>query len=123
MNTDAGQLMHYGVQTGVETFAEFLAELAWTHDDLDRSICHQVGVRHRAAMLEAMNLPLEKDSVSYPQLGNTGSVALPLTLAKTANAEHLNSGDRVALLGIGYVCVASGAPWTESRSVPSNQAT
>jgi 3-oxoacyl-[acyl-carrier-protein] synthase-3 len=52
-------------------------------------------------MLQAMGLPISRDSVSFPRLGNTGSVALPLTLATAATGGDLVSGDRVAMLGIG----------------------
>ncbi len=42
-----------------------------------------------------------RDSVTFPKLGNTGSVALPLTLAAAALAGEIKTGDRTALLGIG----------------------
>ena len=46
-----------------------------------RSICHQVGGTHRRLMLESLGLPAERDYATFPWLGNTGSVALPITLA------------------------------------------
>ena len=52
-------------------------------------------------MLDAMGLDPDRDSVTFPKLGNTGSVALPLTLAAAALSGHLKAGDRVAMLGIG----------------------
>ena len=79
-------------------------------------ICHQVGVRHQAAMLEAMGLPIERDFATYPVLGNTGSVALPLTLATAAAGGAVAPGDRVALLGIGsgINSVMLGATWGQT---------
>ncbi len=101
MDTDAEKLMAEGISTGVDAFARLLDESGWSRDSIDRSICHQVGTRHRQAMLDAMGLPIERDSVTFPELGNTGSVALPLTLAAAGERGELLSGDRVAMLGIG----------------------
>lgn len=101
METDSEQLMAEGIATGVDALRQLLAESDWQRADIDRSICHQVGSRHRTAMLEALGLPPERDSVTFPKLGNTGSVALPLTLGSAAVRGELSGGDHVALLGIG----------------------
>jgi len=101
MDTDSERLMAEGIATGVTAFERLLDKRGWTREDIDRSICHQVGSRHRAGMLEAMGLPVARDSVTFPKLGNTGSVALPLTLAWAAWSGELNQGDKTAMLGIG----------------------
>lgn len=101
METDSEKLMAEGIATGAAAFEKLIAESNLDRDRIDRSVCHQVGTRHRAAMLEAMGLPVQRDSVSFPELGNTGSVALPLTVASAGQRGELNQGDRVAMLGIG----------------------
>jgi 3-oxoacyl-[acyl-carrier-protein] synthase-3 len=101
MDTDSEKLMAEGIATGASAFEQLLSASSWKRDSVDRTICHQVGSRHRQAMLEAMGLPMERDSVTFPQLGNTGSVALPLTLAAAQTRGELQPGDRVAMLGIG----------------------
>jgi 3-oxoacyl-[acyl-carrier-protein] synthase-3 len=101
MDTDSERLMAEGIATGVAALEQLLAETGWDRTQIDRTICHQVGARHRTAMLSAMNLPLERDVATFDQLGNTGSVALPLTLATAVQREQLSAGDRVAMLGIG----------------------
>lgn len=101
MDTDSEKLMAEGITTGVQALEQLLSETGWDRQQIDRSICHQVGTRHRASMLDAMNLPIERDSITFPQLGNTGSVALPLTLATAAARQELSAGQNVALLGIG----------------------
>lgn len=113
METDSEKLMAEGIATGVAGLEKLLEQSGWSRSDIDRSICHQVGVRHRTAMLTTMGLPLESDSVSFPQLGNTGSVALPLTLARAAIAGELQTGNHVAMLGIGsgINSVMLGATW------------
>lgn len=101
MDTDSERLMAEGIKTGADAFEQLIAETGVTRADFDRTICHQVGSRHRIAMLDAMGLPEANDSVTFPQLGNTGSVALPLTLAAAAHRGEISAGQRVGLLGIG----------------------
>lgn len=101
MDTDSERLMAEGVATGVENFESFLAETGVGRAQVDRSICHQVGSRHRTTMLAAMGLAADRDVVTFPWLGNTGSVALPLTLAAAARYGHLRDGDHLGLFGIG----------------------
>jgi 3-oxoacyl-[acyl-carrier-protein] synthase-3 len=101
MDTDSTELLQQGVATGVATFEMFLDSLEWTRDDIDRTICHQVGVAHQKLMLESLRLDSQNDFVTFPDLGNTGSAALPISLATAADQDFLNAGQRVALLGIG----------------------
>jgi 3-oxoacyl-[acyl-carrier-protein] synthase-3 len=101
MATDSEQLMREGVATGVETFHEFLRTANWKPADIDRTFCHQVGGGHRKLMLESLGLMPERDFVTFPWLGNTGSVALPVTLAIGLQTGHVAASDKVALLGIG----------------------
>ncbi len=117
METDSEKLMAEGIATGAAALEQLLAETGWRRDQIDRTVCHQVGIRHRAAMLEAMRLPIETDSVTFPQLGNTGSVALPLTLAAAAVRGELQTGQQVALLGIGsgINSVMLAADWGATR--------
>ena len=102
MDTDSEELMRQGIATGNAAFARLLMESGRSREQFDQTLCHQVGARHRAAMLEAMGLSAQTDSITYPDLGNTGSVALPLTLAAAAAARGtLVPEDRFAMLGIG----------------------
>jgi acyl-CoA:acyl-CoA alkyltransferase len=117
MATDSEQLMREGIATGVETFREFLAEANWQRADIDRTFCHQVGAVHRKLMLESLGLPPERDFVTFPWLGNTGSVALPVTLAIGLQGGHVPPGERIAMLGIGsgINCVMLAVDWQTTR--------
>ena len=116
MATDSEALMKRGIATGVATFAQFLSETGWSREGLDRTICHQVGSAHRQQMLESLGLPLQSDFATYSWLGNTGSVALPITMARAAESGFLNAGDHVGLLGIGsgINSIMMGVDWEES---------
>jgi len=101
MQTDSEELMRQGVAAGAETFARFLAVTGWGPADIDRTFCHQVGVAHRKLLFESLGLDPTIDFATLETLGNTGAVALPVTMALGVQAGRLRTGDRVALLGIG----------------------
>jgi 3-oxoacyl-[acyl-carrier-protein] synthase-3 len=98
MQTDSEQLLLAGVALAKETWSEF----SFAHGtDFTRYICHQVGSTHRRKLYEALGLDLAKDFSTFETLGNTGSVALPATLAAAVQAGAVRDGDRIGLLGIG----------------------
>jgi 3-oxoacyl-[acyl-carrier-protein] synthase-3 len=101
METDSERLMEEGIRAGAETFAAFQREIGWSAAEIDKSFCHQVTTTHRKLMFSALGLDAKIDFPTVETLGNTGSVALPLAMALGVEREHLNPGDRVALLGIG----------------------
>lgn len=116
MNTDSERLMEEGVATGIAAFERFLDDLAWDRGDLEKTVCHQVGSTHRRRMLESLRLDPARDFCTFPWLGNTGSVALPITLAIASEQEFVRPNDQVALLGIGsgINCLMAGVRWQKS---------
>jgi 3-oxoacyl-[acyl-carrier-protein] synthase-3 len=101
MTTDSEQLMHAGIKLGAETFAAWCQHNHWQPSDIQKTVCHQVGLTHRKLMLQSLGLDAAHDYHTVEWLGNTGSTALPITLAEAIRAHHIAPGDRVALLGIG----------------------
>jgi 3-oxoacyl-[acyl-carrier-protein] synthase III len=98
MQTDSEQLLVAGVTLARETWQVFTGEHGQSYD---RFICHQVGSVHRRKLYESLGLDLARDFSTFESLGNTGSVALPATLAAAVEAGAVQSGQRVGLLGIG----------------------
>jgi 3-oxoacyl-[acyl-carrier-protein] synthase-3 len=113
MNTDSESLMAEGIETGYHTFQKLLQETGWGLADVDRSICHQVGMAHRKGMLERVGLPVERDFATVQWLGNTGACALPSALGIAAQMGALPQGSNLALLGIGsgINCAMAGLSW------------
>ncbi|MEX0977950.1 MAG: 3-oxoacyl-ACP synthase III, partial [Pirellulales bacterium] len=101
MQTDSERLLHAGIAAGAAAFDAFLSETGWTRDDIQKTFCHQVGSAHRKRLLETLVLDASIDFPTYETLGNTGSVALPITMALGIESGHLAPRDHVALLGIG----------------------
>jgi 3-oxoacyl-[acyl-carrier-protein] synthase-3 len=124
MQTDSEELMRQGVAAGVETFGRFLAVAGWELPDIDRTFCHQVGVAQRKLMLQSLGLDPAIDFTTLETLGNTGSAALPITMALGIEQGRLRRGDRVAMLGIGsgINCLMLAAEWQESPVADKEQA-
>ena len=101
MQTDSETLMHEGVAAAKKAFAAFLEEMHWTAGDIQKTFCHQVGRAHHRLLFESLGLDQQIDFTTMEYLGNTGSVALPMTASIGIESGRLQSKDRVALLGIG----------------------
>ena len=117
MNTDSERLMAEGITTGAATFDDFLNQAEWTREQLDKTVCHQVGAAHRKLMCESLGIDPANDFATLDWLGNTGSVALPITLARAAEEGFLDANDNVGMLGIGsgINCIMLGVQWQEAR--------
>ena len=113
MDTDSETLMLQGIETGRTTFDRFLQLSEWKREEIAKTFCHQVGGTHRKLMLDSIGMPLDRDFSTFPFLGNTGSAALPITLAHAVQAGQLTEPQSVALLGIGsgINCINIGLDW------------
>lgn len=113
MQTDSEQLLVAGVELAGETWRDFKGATGWTETTPARFVCHQVGSMHRRALYETLGLDLARDFSTFERLGNTGSAALPITLAHAAGAGAVRPGDKVALLGIGsgINCLMLAVEW------------
>ncbi|MBM3987294.1 MAG: 3-oxoacyl-ACP synthase III [Planctomycetes bacterium] len=101
MQTDSETLMQAGNELAARTFAEFLAEMDWTRETVERVITHQVGVAHRKLLLGTMGIDLALDFPTVETLGNIGSVSLPLSWDQARSASFVRAGQRTVLMGIG----------------------
>ena len=109
--------MKQGIKTGVNTFERFLKETNWDRAEIDRTVCHQVGVAHRKLMLDSLELLPENDFATFGFLGNTGAAALPSAFAIGCKEGFFGPGNKVAWLGIGSGINSTmmGIEWNESR--------
>lgn len=117
MQTDSERLMVEGIEVGGATFEDFLRNSRWGREDIQRTFSHQVGLTHRRLVLEKLGLSTDNDFATVQWLGNTGSAALPVTMAIGAQTGRIRAGDNVAMLGIGsgINCVMLGVDWQEAR--------
>lgn len=101
MRTDSEAMLHAGCELGRQTWESFKDELGWKNDTPDRFFCHQVGSAHRRLLQQTLELDPGRDVATLEWLGNTGSVALPMTMAIAQERGLLQPEDRFAMLGIG----------------------
>lgn len=113
MQTDSEALLVAGITLAQQTWSDFITETGWHAGAVDRFICHQVGSLHRRKLYETLGLDLARDYSTFETLGNTGSVALPATLALAVEAGAIQPGQKVGLLGIGsgLNCLMLGLEW------------
>jgi 3-oxoacyl-[acyl-carrier-protein] synthase III len=102
MVTASTILLKAGVELALRTWGLAAVRIGrWSVDQIDQFICHQVGRAHTVALAEALGIDMAKCFPSYPQHGNVGPAAVPLTLALAHEAGRIRPGDHVALMGIG----------------------
>ena len=113
MWTDSESLLHEGIRTALSSYPAFLEEAGWQSCGIDKTFCHQVGRAHQRLLFDTLGLDPAIDYCTHPFLGNTGSVAVPITAALGLERGHVKRGDRVALFGIGsgINVLMLGATW------------
>ncbi len=84
-----------------------LAEAAWKHSGhdfdwevgMDWYIVHQVSQVHTRLITERLGIDPERVPLTFPQYGNVGPAAIPITLASVS--DQIEAGQRVLCMGIG----------------------
>ena len=84
--------MREGVAAAQAVFAAFLDEMGWQAGDVQKTFCHQVGRAHQRLLFESLGLEPRIDFSTFEYLGNTGSVALPMTAAMGIENRPLAQG-------------------------------
>lgn len=113
MSTQSEELLHRGCELAGRTWAAFKRELDWHDADVSKTFCHQVGVAHRRLLFKTLTLDPAIDFPTVEFLGNMGSVSLPITMALSIEAGHVQRNEKLALLGIGsgLNCLMLGVTW------------
>ncbi len=101
MSTDSELLLEKGVETALGCWHNFLKDLQWDKESIDRFFCHQVGRVHARKLFETLGLDGVNNFETLPLLGNVGSVSAPITMAMGVEQGALQENERAAILGIG----------------------
>ncbi len=102
MVTDSTRLLKAGVSLARRTWDTAANTLPnWSHDGIQHYVCHQVGKAHFVALCQALEIEPNRCHLTYPNFGNVGPAAVPLTLALAADSGRVRQGEHVALMGIG----------------------
>ncbi len=101
MHTDSEALLKAGITLTQKTWKKAQSELDWTHEQFNWVLGHQVGKAHQEQVLKGLDFHQHPTFTTYEEFGNTGSAALPLTLAKLKETNQIKNGDQLLLVGIG----------------------
>ena len=107
MRTDTKSLLDAGLEVSKLAWGD-AEELGWL--DGDRYILHQVSQVHTTMLCERLGIDMAKVPLTFPFLGNVGPASIPITLSM--EADSLQAGDKVLLLGIGSGINTSGMELT-----------
>jgi 3-oxoacyl-[acyl-carrier-protein] synthase-3 len=113
MVTNAKKLLNHGMELALKTWSKARDVLAWTPDNIDHFIIHQVGKAHTERFAKTLGIDLAKIFRLYPNHGNIGPAGVPIVLSKLIEDGRLSAGDRIALMGIGsgINCTMSEIVW------------
>ena len=98
MTTDTRRLLEAGLELGVQCWDDAKSQFNW-YEGMDRYIIHQVSSVHTRLMCERLGIDPALVPLTYPEYGNVGPAAIPITLAGAA--ADLDAGDRVLCMGVG----------------------
>ncbi len=113
MRTNAQAVLDQGVGLAMDTYQMFRKEFNLPPDKPDKFIAHQVGEGHHHKFYSTMKIDRKKDFVTFPFLGNVGTVSLPITAAIADERGFFAPNDFVAFLGVGsgLNCYFLGVEW------------
>jgi 3-oxoacyl-[acyl-carrier-protein] synthase III len=113
MRTKSSALLAEGTKVVTQAWERFKGTLGWENEMVDRLFTHQVSEPQRLVALKALNLSTEIDYPTLQYLGNTASVAAPISMAIGLDNGFVHNGDRVVLFGVGsgINSIALGIQW------------
>lgn len=98
METDLKGLLDAGIALSAAMWEDSAEEFGWA-GGMDRYVIHQVSQVHTEALCQRLGIDPDLVPRTFPERGNMGPVSVPFTLA--SQADSLDEGDRVLLMGIG----------------------
>ena len=114
MIADAHGILVNGMPLVVKTW-EKAAQIIpdWSDDNIDLYIPHQTSTRQIREVAKKLNVNRDKIHVVLGKYGNAISAALPITLVDAYEQGRIESGDHVALMGVGsgLNCMIMSTKW------------
>lgn len=98
MTTDTKRLLEAGLDLAQAAWNDATGDFDWSAG-MDRYVVHQVSSVHTSLICERLGIDPARVPLTYPQYGNVGPAAIPITLAGLA--PELHPGQRILCMGIG----------------------
>ncbi len=103
------EVFRRAVRIMVDSATKSMAAAGVTADDITMVVPHQANIRIIEAACQRLGLPMEKCAVVLDRTGNTSSASIPLALADGLDANRVQQGDLVLLVGFGAGMTAASA--------------
>lgn len=97
MHTDSGALLTSGLELVEMAWDDAQTSFDWA--DLDHYVIHQISKVHTRLVIDRLGLCADRLPLTFPELGNVGPAAVPITLAR--HQPNIRTGDRVLCMGVG----------------------
>lgn len=98
MKTDTRALLNAGLDLAEGAWKAAGEHFDW-QEGMDWYIVHQVSSVHTRLLCERLGINRDLVPLTYPEFGNVGPAAIPITLAK--QVDKIVAGQRVLCMGIG----------------------
>ena len=99
METNTSDLMKNGLVATQVTWELFKRHMQWDNDTPKHILTHQISKVHQEKCVQMLQIQNAKSYSDLEILGNTGSAAAPLSLARASDC--FKAGEHIAMLGIG----------------------
>lgn len=115
------KLFPFAVRSMEESLRTVLGRAGLAPADLDLVIPHQANLRIIDALVERLDLPMEKVVVNIERYGNTSSASIPISLDEVVRSGRLKQGDHLGMcaFGGGATWGAALMRWTLATVVPA----
>lgn len=100
-NMDGPKVWDFAVHMVPQAIRTLLGEHGLAPAEVDLMILHQSNLRMIEAIMQSLELPMEKTVTTVETLGNTAAASIPLTLHKAWSTGRLRPGARMVLCGFG----------------------
>lgn len=101
LHMNGREVFKFAVRALADSAMTALRANGLTARDVDHVIAHQANIRILEAVLQRLELPMEKCWLNLHDYGNTSSASVPMTLDEANRAGRLKQGDVVAMMAIG----------------------
>ncbi|MGB1253266.1 MAG: 3-oxoacyl-ACP synthase III, partial [Candidatus Promineifilaceae bacterium] len=113
MITDSNGLLNAGLDTALKCYNMVMDKHGWRDKEVDEYVIHQISSVNTSKLINVLGLDEKKLYLTYPEYGNIGPAAIPITLHKADEAGRLKKGDRIFLMGMasGINCCVMEMIW------------
>ena len=98
---DGPKVWEFAVDTVPRVIRSLLDEHELTPRDVDLLVLHQSNLRMLEAIMQSLEMPMDRTVTTVETYGNTAAASIPLTLQKASQTGRLRRGARVMLCGFG----------------------